>query len=334
MSGAVMGMVYLNVFLRHGLATALMKAFERAWILYLITIFLTLTSAALASFLDVWWAPSLGAGEIPQYVFDVVTMHRTIYLADILLMYTFFLLGAGPVILLLSQGKTAIVLALSWAIWIAFQISPESSGVTWEIQENTVFNIAAWQVLFVNGIVIGWHREQIEAWVRRLSPHTVAAAVLAAGAIVLLLYVAQLTQLDALKESGFIFDLAFDKPQVPMGRLLVFGVLAIFSFALTTIFWTPISRFTGWLLLPLGENALTAYSVHIYLVAITTKVSTSIIEGRGPDDLVSTLIQIGGVMFVWLFIRFEPPMKEHLLEGFVLPAWRHFRQSGDAEIAP
>jgi hypothetical protein len=267
-------------------------------------------------------------------VFEVVTLNRTIYLVDVLLMYTFFLLAAGPVILLLSQGKTLIVLALSWAIWLAWQISPESTGVMWQIQENTVFNVAAWQVLFVNGIVIGWHRERIETWALKISTGTVATVIVLVSLVLLLLYIVQVTDVDALEQSDTLFTLAFDKPDMPIGRLVVFALLAIFSYALTTLFWSPIRRFTGWLLLPLGQNALTAYAVHIYLVAVTTWITIHMIQNRGPEDVVSTLMQIGGVLFVWLFVRYEPGVREQLVDGFVLPTWRHFRPPRDAEVAP
>jgi hypothetical protein len=42
-SGAVMGIVYHNVFIRQGLGAMLMKAFYRAWQLYVLTILLTLS---------------------------------------------------------------------------------------------------------------------------------------------------------------------------------------------------------------------------------------------------------------------------------------------------
>jgi hypothetical protein len=85
-SGVVMGIVYLNVFVKQGLGPMLMKAFNRAWALYLITVFVTLTFAAAGKLLNLWWAPDLSGGGAPRFVLDVITLHRTIFLADIMLM--------------------------------------------------------------------------------------------------------------------------------------------------------------------------------------------------------------------------------------------------------
>jgi hypothetical protein len=208
-----------------------------------------------------------------RFVLEIVTLHRTVYLADILLMYTLLLLMAGPVILLLSQGYTVIVLAGSWLVWGLWQFAPQSSSVLWEIHGNEVFNLSPWQVLFVTGIAIGWHRRQIEAWLARTPRGVRGVAILLAGLAVPALYIAQLTQLEVLQANGLLESFAFDKPDLVIRPARGTGALAIVSFTVATWVWVPINRATGWLLLPLGQHALAAYSLHIFVVALAAKLS-------------------------------------------------------------
>ena len=331
-SGVVMGMVYLSTFRRQGIAAALMKAFGRAWYLYVITVFLTLCFAGLGYSFELWWAPETSNGGVPSFVLNVATLHRTLFLTDILFMYTIFLLGAGPVILLLSQGYWKLVLAASWLLWLSWQISPESASLPWPVEGNSVFFIPSWQVLFVNGIVIGWYRTEIEAWLRRLPvPLLVSTLVLVCLTVTTLLLL-QLFALDRLQGSSLLQTLAFNKPDLPIGRLVVFVFLAIFAFALTTLLWQPIRASTAWLLLPLGQNALTAYSLHVILVALTTKLTIDYLGAVRNRDLVDTTLQLGGVLLVWLIVVLEPKVKDWLLPRLGV-FWQSLRPSSQGSRA-
>lgn len=313
-SGVVMGMVYRNVVVRQGVAAALMKALGRAWTLYLVTVFLTLTFAYLGRRFELWWAPDISNGGVGRFVLDVFTLHRTLFLVDIPMMYAILLLGAAPMILLLSQGHTWFVLLASWAVWLIWQISPESGSIPWAIEGNVVFNIAAWQVLFVTGIVIGWHRNMIEGAVARVPQVLVKGALGLSLLAVAVMLVLQLTELDSLTRSETVYKLLFDKGDVPIGRLVVFAVLATASFTLTTVLWRPLHRLTGWLLLPLGQNSLTAYSLHVFLVALTAKLAVDYLGSIEDRRAVDTLLQLGGVLAVWLVVVLEPPVRKWLTD--------------------
>ncbi len=117
-----------------------------------------------------------------------------------------------------------------------------------------------------------------------------------------------------------MYALVFDKADVPIGRLAVFALLATFAFTVTTLLWDPIRRFGGWLLLPLGQNALTAYSVHVFVVAATTKLTITVFGARQPSALWATALAVAGVAFVWAFVRLEPKAKERLKAVLTAPA--------------
>src|SRR4029078_11477825 len=86
---------------------------------------------------------------------------------DILAMYTLLVLVAPFVLLLLSVGEWYWVLGISWLWWLAYQFYPEEASFPWYIRHGENFPIAAWQVLFVTGYVLGFYREAIRRWARR-----------------------------------------------------------------------------------------------------------------------------------------------------------------------
>jgi hypothetical protein len=84
-------------------------------------------------------------------------------MTDIPMMYTILLVMAGPILVFLAQGRTRAALVGSLVLWLVWQVSPDSGSFPWHIEGNTVFNIAAWQLLFVAGLAIGWHRSHLES---------------------------------------------------------------------------------------------------------------------------------------------------------------------------
>ncbi len=335
-SGVVLGIVYLGVVERRGIGVALMKALSRAWMLYVVTVLLTLGFAGLSSLLGLPWA-AMSDGGVGSFVVAVATLHRTYFLADVLLMYALLLLIAGPVILLLSQGRWAVVLLGSWAVWGLWQVVPQWSSILWEVQGNPVFNLSAWQVIFVNGIVVGWHRQSIERSVARL-PRGVAATGLGLAVVTVpVLYVLQTTRLELLEASWLLQTFAFDKSDLVIGRLIVLVLLSIVAFAATSALWTPVNRAVGWLLLPLGQHALTAYSLHIFVVAATAWLSMTVLTGFAETRTGTMTLQLGAVALVWLIVRHEASIREGLRSLVPHRLWHPLASAGelhDGRMAP
>ena len=109
-SGLLLGIVYARVVIRNGLGSAIRKAAGRAWKLYMLTVSMTLAFAIAAGVLSLWWSPALTAVEVPAFVFEVVTLQRTLFLTDIMLMYTLLVAAAVPVLILVARGYTPVVL--------------------------------------------------------------------------------------------------------------------------------------------------------------------------------------------------------------------------------
>jgi hypothetical protein len=147
------GMVYGGIALKQGLKIAQIKTLQCAMTLYKLTMVLTLLFAAVSRYFSLDWAKEISVDNTLQCVVDVATLRQTMYLADILMMYTYLMLAAGGGLWLLYTRRTIWLLAGSSALWLAFQVNQVS--VPWPIAGNTTFNLAAWQFLFFVAMAAG-----------------------------------------------------------------------------------------------------------------------------------------------------------------------------------
>jgi hypothetical protein len=304
-SGLVMGIVYAGVVAKDGVAGAVRKSLRRAGTLYLVTVALTLSFAALSVLLHLSWATTAAGVSPLTFVVEVVTLRRAFYLADVMLLYTLLVLAAGPLFALLARGRTIWVLAGSWGLWGLWQLSPVELTIPWPIVDNDTFQFASWQVLFVNAMVIGFHRRWIERRLRTLSPYQVLAATSVIAAAVIAVYLT-LFSAPPLNETGDTVSgrLLFDRTDVPAGRIMAVTVFMVFGFVLATAAWAPTRRITGWLLLPLGENALIAYVAHVYIVGLFDLAKQVIPIGASMPR--TTVYQVIGLMLVWAVVKLWP----------------------------
>jgi hypothetical protein len=94
-----------------------------------------------------------------------------------------------------------------------------------------------------------------------------------------------------------------------------------FLYLFTTLFWRPVRRALGWLLVGLGQNALYAYSTHILLalaVGVLT-VQVTLVKSAG----LNAAIQVVSIGLIWLAIRrrilFPNPRNRRLWMASVVP---------------
>jgi hypothetical protein len=295
-SGLLMGSIYTGLIARQGLGTALMKCLQRSWHLYLLTLTLTLLFAALSQQWGLWEVPLPWS----DFILSVVTLHRTFPLTDIPLLYTLLVLAAVPVLILLTHGYTSVVLAGSWGLWALWHLAPQHAQFPWAIAGNEVFYFSAWQVLFVTALVIGYHRQRLEQYMIRLSLPVilVISGAFVAGAIALYAF----DILPLLTDNAVLVYQLLSKADLGPGRLLVFAGFLSFGLTLLTVAWGPISRALNWLLLPLGQNALTAYTLHLFVVACLMKARPRLAATTFTPEVQNTLLQLVGVASIWAMI--------------------------------
>jgi hypothetical protein len=306
LSGIAMGMVHRRTIQREGIRPMFAKIAKRAWLLYVLAVVLTLLFAGFSNVLGTPWAANAtpATGKL-DFALSVITLHRTYSLTDILVLYTLLVIAAGPVLMLISRGYTALVLAFSFAIWAAAQLWPGSIPRVWQITDGG-FPFSAWQVMFFLGLVIGYHRERLQWFLRPARLITLGVACVVALFVIQLLTIHVID--PKLGGSLDVQELLFDKNDARIGRILALFTAASFADAFVTLAWGPVRRWTGWLLLTMGQRSLFAYGVQLFVVAFWSS------ELMAPVrlDRENALFQGSAVLMVWIACALWPRLAPRL----------------------
>ncbi len=306
-SGFSMGLVHRVTIQRHGVRATLGRVFGRARFLYLLTVLLTMAFASVSfAFATPWSAESTPARSRTDFVLSVLTLHRSYSLTDVLVLYTLLVAMAAPILALLHRGYTGVVLATSFTAWVVFQVSPARVPRLWSITDGG-FPFSAWQLLFVLGLVLGFHRHSLERYFTPSRLLALAAGCALAIVAVLALHLDQRALgLGTGAEPNFAQDVLLDKNDARIGRIVGLMAVAPALYALATIAWAPLRRVTGGLLLPMGQRALFAYSVQLFVVAFLSS------ELFAPVrlDRENALFQAMAVLVVWAACMWQPAVLE------------------------
>jgi len=305
-SGMVVGMVYGAIALRDGLRAAISKALNRTWTLYKLTVVLTIGFAVISEILDLPWAKGYVIGNPIEFVFKVIILQQTYYLADIPLMYT-ILMAMSPIGLwLLVKHHTKLLLLGSFLVWIGFQIFNANDIVILPIVGNTTFHPAAWQLIFFWAMAAGFHREILWNFFRRVPRWTLFLISTALFLALLHLYTTDLKTLAQMYpgvDMKAISEELFNKSTVAPGRIIATVIVFQFAYLLLSRFWAPIHAVFGWLLAPLGQNSLYSYTMHVVIIGgfyILLPYLPGNLTSRG---LVNTSLQLGVLLTLWWLIR-------------------------------
>ena len=87
-SGLVTGIVYARLIARAGLGPGLVRLLSRAATLYLLTVGVTILFLPLSEILYLPWAQGVDLTDGFGVLMSIVTLHRTYYLIDVMLLYT------------------------------------------------------------------------------------------------------------------------------------------------------------------------------------------------------------------------------------------------------
>jgi hypothetical protein len=316
LSGLVLGIVSRKRVDRDGIYAAVRSALARAWTLYALSVVLTLMFIALTAgtALAIWVDRSLlDTGENwVSLITSVVLLRFTWHGTDILALYALLLVAAPFTLVLLAGGQTWRLLAGSWALWLLFQVAPDRAVIPWPIEHATTFPFAAWQLLFLHALVLGYHRDELAAWLtgparehRRSAINNRAGLGVAAGAILLLGGALSTGQAHAMGQTVpalTAIDL-YDKASLGIGRIAAFASVAVLVYVGLTLFWGPIQRAVGWLLIPLGQASLYAYTVHLFAIVLAYNVPPYVGSDRPGWELHNTVGQLALVLLVWAMVK-------------------------------
>lgn len=306
-SGLLVGIIYGDLVRQQGLWAATRKALARAWCLYKLTVPLSL--------LFVWW---VFAANLPyaswysiddprQLVWDVLTLRRTFVFVDIPLLYTMLLLAAPIALALMSRGQTKIVLVASGLLWLAYQIFPSQlQQWPWAIEGNWVFHIAAWQLVFVVAMAIGYHRKRLAALSAGLRTFSYLAVLTILLLALIALYTVDYSQWPNLipgMKTTELMSWLFDKSSLGPGRLLAAAIVFQFAYLALTLLWRPLYAGLGWLFNPLGQNSLYSYTLHVFLICAFYTLTPYLPDYTAAEMTLNTVLQLLAVLLTWQMIR-------------------------------
>lgn len=332
-SGFVSGLVYGRLMDRDASDSVLMKVLNRTAQLFLVTVGLTLLLLPVSEILGLPWVRGIDLSDPLALVISILTLHRTYYLVDVMLLYTALFAVAPLALVLLARGKTHVVLGGSLLLWGVYQFYPEYVSLPWPIAGNYLFNFSAWQVLFFGGVVLGYHHERIPILDCRATRIAFVVTGLATLALIASYFVID-TPTDAMPGmlalgSPVVHDIrfwlqefVFAKVDLRVGRVLASALVFSFLFLAATVFWRPLKRWLGWLFLPLGQHALYGYTAHVVIAALVAILLQPLnLDSPGPQAL-NGAIQVASVLIIWLLVRsqFIAPRPATMRRWYAAPA--------------
>jgi hypothetical protein len=157
---------------------------RRAGQLWLVHCVLTLSVLAIHELTGRLSAPSISelGGMVPALL-GVLTLYvQPLDYMNILPLFIAFFAATPVLIAQLQRGRAAACLGVSTALWATSQLYPHWSRYTHPTSWPELGALAAWQLAFVLGVVLGHERPRLDAWLagRRTALVRSAAAVVAA----------------------------------------------------------------------------------------------------------------------------------------------------------
>jgi hypothetical protein len=207
-------------------------------------------------------------GDLPLWL-GVLKFDQPLAL-NVLPRYAAFL-AVAPLVLLALRSATgaALLWAASAALWFGFYLSGGALVCPFLEVRGADFPLASWQLLFFSGIVIAYG---FGGRPRALARRARTALLWLAGAGTAAFVFAQwYLPGRASRPPEAIRTLVDRELQGPL-RLVNLAVVAIFYWLLVDRFREPLARTAGKLLLPLGQNALSAFLLHLPLLWLTQSV--------------------------------------------------------------
>lgn len=298
-SGLMIGMVYKPLMQKLGLRAGVIKALKRTVTLYLVSVAITLVTVFFAEHLHLGWSKGISMGRPLEWISQVFLLNQKYSYVDIIALYALFFCLVPLALYLLYHNKTGWLLAITWGVYTAYQIFPQALAFP-----RTMFiNFTGGQVIFFTGMVMGYHRDRIPFLIRPVKTRWMAVCGVVFALLVLLFAYIQLPNLlpvelfseDALR---ILRKVVFLKQTMGIGRLVASAAVFGFMFFAITRWWDLIKAKLGWLLLPFGQKALYAYTVHLGAI-ILGSVMVKTVGIRPAPQLLSMTLQALGVALVW-----------------------------------
>jgi hypothetical protein len=217
-------------------------------------------------------------------------------------LYTLLIVGAPLALWLLQRGWTWALLLGSWSLWLLYQISPQEASLPLPTIHS--FHPAAWQIFFVHAMALGYHRQRVACWFHQLPHRLLFAWLTLFFGLLIVIYATQGALLTPLiGEPGAFMQAVFLKNPVRVGRIVAALIVFPLAYLIVTYCWMPLDKVLGWLLLPLGQNSLYSYTMHLPIIVLWLMLFAFNPGTTLAEQIMNGTIQLAAVFMLWLMIR-------------------------------
>jgi hypothetical protein len=228
---------------------------------------------------------------------DVALMRCGPWTFQIVGLYVWLVAAAVPCLVALRFAGWRPLLAASWALYVWYRIAPHALTAA---QFESTFPILAWQLLFVHGLAIGYHRERLSAFVARI-PRAIPIAVAGAAAAFLVFALCNpwTEGPSALRVSvvspahfTYLYFNYFSLTDLQIGRVLNLAVALPVGYVLLTRFWM-IARPLGRVFVTLGQQSLGAFVLHVYGILLIAQLRLPRANWLWTNTLIQVMLILG-----------------------------------------
>lgn len=328
LSGVVLGTVYGDKLLRHGWLAVVRGLGRRALTLYVLFLAVTLSLLVISLFgIDVRTLTESDSSSAALWpVLDPLTMNAAAW-RDLALMrfgpwpfeivglYVWLVAAAAPCLLALRLLGWRVLLAASWILYVWYRVEPHPLTTA---DFEVAFPILAWQLLFVHGIAIGFHRERIRAFMDRASRAVPAVAV--GGAVAFVVFALcnpwmegpSLLRWTVVSPDRFtdLYFRYFTLADLGIGRILNLAVALPVGYALLTWGWRMARPF-GVVFVTLGQQSLAAFVLQVYGVLLFEHMAFL----QANDFWINTLAQALLVVAIALLLKVTQQLRVVMTAG-------------------
>jgi len=323
LSGTVVGMVYKKRLEKSGLKVASQLLWKRAFTLYRVNIYMIISISLLGliplvnTFEVTHWTnpwskesfllfPPEGASVL-TYIWKTLLLRISPHQYQVIGLYVVLLALAPVALYLLSRNKIAILLIVSWSLYFLNHfLHLKITGARYEMGFPTL----TWQLIFFHGMAIGYYRHTVLGYISSSSSKKLfyVSILFVFGFFIL----AQNNQnplfwpwghLDLLDYSTYktLHSDWFQKTTLGLGRIINNVVLFIAAYYLLTQYWKWFEYLLGWLFIPLGQNSLYVFTLHVYFIVLVNNTPLP-----GFDNFhVNTLIHLSVILSIWWMVKRE-----------------------------
>jgi hypothetical protein len=322
LSGLVLGIVYRKRITNEGIWSAAKKLWQRAFLLYRVNVVVILSIALLGLLphVDVFEVTHWAIPETRDQIFPLYPPASASWLEiirqalllkigphqfQVIGLYV-LLIGMAPMILYaLHRKQTLVLVLLSWMLYGLNQFySLKLTGARFEY----AFPSLTWQLLFINGIAVGYHRHIILDYLADQRNNLLLSLVVTVSLVFILLSLNRPNALFWPWETwsyidagtfNYLYMTWFQKSALGLGRVINNIILFILFYYLLSHYWQIFSKSFGWLFIPLGQASLYVFIVHVYFILLFSNTPLPAFD----NFYINTMMHTATILLIWLMVK-------------------------------